>query len=206
MRVIISVDATPFFRASATRADVWVDCWGDVSPISVLCYIYLATLALFFYHTPHWCVMFAGDPKTWMSWFILDGIDKANALTGIDRAGSLNDQIIHLQDNVSQVWLAKKCPSCRYNNVLPAYTVPSPQGPVRLQCHLTGILASYHHKCNLNQPLNTIHDAEAWEWFKRHDGHAFPSGTSLLAMWRQPVQDDAEPGHQRCPSIWGVSS
>jgi hypothetical protein len=52
--------------------------------------------------------MFAGDPKTWMSWFILDGIDKANALTGIDRAGSLNDQIIHLQDNVTQVSLAKK--------------------------------------------------------------------------------------------------
>lgn len=28
IQVIISVDATPFFKASATRGDVWVDCWG----------------------------------------------------------------------------------------------------------------------------------------------------------------------------------
>lgn len=32
IQVIISVDATPFFKASATRGDVWVDCWGGNSP------------------------------------------------------------------------------------------------------------------------------------------------------------------------------
>ncbi len=42
-----------------------------------------------------------------MSWFIFDGVDIFSALTSIDRAGSLNNQIVHLQDNVNQAYLFK---------------------------------------------------------------------------------------------------
>lgn len=103
MRVIVSVDATPFFRASATRADVWVDCWGSLALMLVL------TSCNFFYpqqifHCIQWHAPSAGDPATWATWFIMDGSDTTSALKGVDRAGLLNDQVAHLQDHVANAY------------------------------------------------------------------------------------------------------
>lgn len=75
IRVLVCVDATPFFKASATRADVFVDVWGDISVV--------------------------GQQDRWSTWFAVDGGDDAKCVRAIDRVAKLNNQVIDLEDNVT---------------------------------------------------------------------------------------------------------
>ena len=74
MWVIISTDATRFFRTSATRADVFVDCWGDLTLVS--------------------------QPSRWATWFVMDGSDDTMAMAAFASQALLNDQIATVQQDL----------------------------------------------------------------------------------------------------------
>jgi hypothetical protein len=71
MCVLISADATQLWQAAATWGDVWVDTHGS------------------------WAA--AGLPGKWSSWWVLDGLDNAEALRLLDRQAGLNAQVQEVQ-------------------------------------------------------------------------------------------------------------
>ena len=65
------MDATPFWKASATRGDVYIDLADST-------------------HS-------AGRPSLWSTWFTFDGSDDANPLRLADKLGQLDAQVVELQ-------------------------------------------------------------------------------------------------------------
>ena len=74
--IVICVDATPFWKASATRGDVYID----------LAY---STHSL-------------GRPSLWSTWLTFDGSDDADPLRLADKLGQLDAQVVELQPD----WIA----------------------------------------------------------------------------------------------------
>ena len=66
-RIVICVDATPFWKASATRGDVYIDLADST-------------------HS-------AGRPNLWSTWFTFDGPDDADPLRQADKLGQLDAQV-----------------------------------------------------------------------------------------------------------------
>lgn len=69
--VILCADATPLWRSSATRCDVFVDVWGGVE--------------------------YAGEFGRWATWWVLDGADDAPLLRKLQDVANLNGQVDDLQ-------------------------------------------------------------------------------------------------------------
>ena len=65
--VVISVDATSLWKASSTRADVWVNVWGGAK--------------------------YASKVKLWASWFCMDGGDEQAFLRSLDISANLNQEV-----------------------------------------------------------------------------------------------------------------
>ena len=72
--VLVCMDATPLWRAAATRCDVFVGVWPG-GPAS------------------------AGNPDNWVPWWVMDGSDDRGRLCAMDAEAGLNAQIEHLQSN-----------------------------------------------------------------------------------------------------------
>lgn len=72
IRVIISVDSTPIWHASATRGDIYVDCSGDLVKV--------------------------GQGRRWATWFAMDGGDDCAPLRALDREGQLSRQVQEVQN------------------------------------------------------------------------------------------------------------
>ena len=70
-RIVICVDATPFWKASATRGDVCINLADSTRS--------------------------AGRPSLWSTWFTLDGSDDADPLRLADKLGQLDAQVGELQ-------------------------------------------------------------------------------------------------------------
>lgn len=73
IKVLLCPDATPLWRSSATRCDVYTDCWVG-GPEA------------------------AGKAANWGSWWVMDGGDDVQWLRGIDEAGDLNGEIVDLEN------------------------------------------------------------------------------------------------------------
>ena len=72
--VLVCADATPLWRAAATRYDVFVGVWpGGLAS--------------------------AGNVDNWVTWWVMDGSDDRGRLCAIDAEAGLNAQIEHLQSN-----------------------------------------------------------------------------------------------------------
>ena len=69
--VILCVDATPLWRASATWCDVYVDIWGGPEA--------------------------AGDMGRWATWWALDGSDDAHLLRTLRNGARLREQVDEVQ-------------------------------------------------------------------------------------------------------------
>ena len=72
--VLVCADATPLWRAAATRCDVFVGVWRG-GPAS------------------------AGNPDNWVTWWVMDGSHGRGRLCAMDAEAGLNAQIEHLQSN-----------------------------------------------------------------------------------------------------------
>ena len=72
--VLVWADATPLWRAAATRCDVFVGVWS-------------AGLAS------------AENPHNWVTWWVMDGSDDRGRLCAMDAEARLNAQIEHLQSS-----------------------------------------------------------------------------------------------------------
>jgi hypothetical protein len=80
VRVIISPDATPIWRTSVTRCDVFVDVWASGADA-------------------------AAKPSNWNTWFLFDGADDAVCLETFADITRLNAQVRELQD-ASKHWVS----------------------------------------------------------------------------------------------------
>jgi hypothetical protein len=67
--IVVCPDGTPFWRASATRCDVYVDIWDRNT------------------YAP------AGLPRRWSVWWIMDGDDDTEGILEVDRRLDLNGQV-----------------------------------------------------------------------------------------------------------------
>ena len=72
--VVISVHATSLWKASSTRADVWVNVWGGAK--------------------------YASKVKLWASWFCMDGGDEQAFLTSLDIWANLNQEVRDMEEDV----------------------------------------------------------------------------------------------------------
>ena len=72
-RIVICVDATPFWKASATRGVVYFDLADSTRS--------------------------AGKPSFWSTWFTFDGSDDADPLRLADKLGQLDTKVGELQRN-----------------------------------------------------------------------------------------------------------
>ena len=72
--VLVCADATPLWRAAATRCDVFVGVWPGGA-------------------------MSAGNPDNWLTWWVMDGSDDCGRLCALDAEAGLNAQIENLQSN-----------------------------------------------------------------------------------------------------------
>ena len=72
--IVISVDATSLWKASSTRADVWVNVWGGVK--------------------------YASKVKLWASWFCMDGRDEQAFLRSLDISANLNQEVRDVEEDV----------------------------------------------------------------------------------------------------------
>ena len=72
--VVISVDATSLWKASSTRADVWVNVWGGAK--------------------------YASKVKLWASWFCMDGGDEQAFLRSLDISANLNQEVRDVEEDV----------------------------------------------------------------------------------------------------------
>ena len=70
-RIVICVDATAFWKASATRGDVYINLADSTRS--------------------------AGRPSFWCKWFTFDGSDDADPLRLADKLGQLDAQLVELQ-------------------------------------------------------------------------------------------------------------
>ena len=73
--VVISVDATSLWKASSTRADVWVNVGGGGAK-------------------------YASKAKLWASWFCMDGRDERNFLRSLDISANLNQEVRDVEEDV----------------------------------------------------------------------------------------------------------
>ena len=73
--VVISVDATSLWKASSTRADVWVNVWGGGAK-------------------------YASKVKLWASWFCMDGGDEQAFLRSLDISANLNQEVRDVEEDV----------------------------------------------------------------------------------------------------------
>ena len=71
--VVISVDATSLWKASSTRADVWVNVWGGAK--------------------------YASKVKLWASWFCMDGGDEQAFLRSLDISANLNQEVREVEED-----------------------------------------------------------------------------------------------------------
>ena len=76
-RIVICVDTTPFWKASATRGDVYIDLADSTRG--------------------------AGRPSLWSTWFTFDGSDDADPLCLADKFGQLVAQVGELHRNGIEV-------------------------------------------------------------------------------------------------------
>ena len=74
--VVISVDATSLWKASSTRADVWVTVWGGGGAKD------------------------ASKVKLWASWFCMDGGDEQAFLRSLDISANLNQEVSDVEEDV----------------------------------------------------------------------------------------------------------
>ena len=72
--VVISVDATSLWKASSTRADVWVNVWG-------------------------W-PKYAPKVKLWASWFCKDGGDEQAFFRSLDVSANLNQEVQDVEEDI----------------------------------------------------------------------------------------------------------
>ena len=72
--VVIAVDATSLWKASSTRADVWVNVWGGAK--------------------------YASKVKLWASWFCMDGGDEQAFLRSLDISANLNQEVRDVEEDV----------------------------------------------------------------------------------------------------------
>ena len=72
--IVISVDATSLWKASSTRADVWVNVWGGAK--------------------------YASKVKLWASWFCMDGGDEQAFLRSLDISANLNQEVRDVEEDV----------------------------------------------------------------------------------------------------------
>ena len=72
--MLVCADATPLWRAAATRCDVFVGVWPG-GPAS------------------------AGNQGNWVTWWVMDGSDDCGRLCAMDAEAGLNAQIEHLQSS-----------------------------------------------------------------------------------------------------------
>ena len=72
IRVVVVPDATPLWKTSVSKADVFVHVWGEG-------------------------VKAAGHIARWAMWWCMDGPDDAGCLLAIDDIGKLNEQVVALQ-------------------------------------------------------------------------------------------------------------
>ena len=73
--VVISSDATSLWKASSTRADVWVNVWGGGAK-------------------------YASKVKLWASWFCMDGGDEQAFLRSLDISANLNQEVRDVEEDV----------------------------------------------------------------------------------------------------------
>ena len=73
--VVLSVDATSLWKASSTRADVWVNVWGGGAK-------------------------YALKVKLWASWFCMDGGDEQAFLRSPDISANLNQEVRDVEEDV----------------------------------------------------------------------------------------------------------
>ena len=76
--VVISVDATSLWKASKTRADVWVNIWGGGGGGA----------------------KYASKVKLWASWFCMDGGDEQASLRSLDISANLNQEVRDVEEDV----------------------------------------------------------------------------------------------------------
>ena len=79
--VVLSADATPLWKASATRCDMSVHCWQQPSE--------------------------AGAPNLWRIWWAMWGGDDTHFMLSMDKAHDLNGQVRDLCHNYDIVWEGK---------------------------------------------------------------------------------------------------
>ena len=73
IKVIVAPDATPLWRTSATRCDVYVHVWGTPSR--------------------------ASDVRRWATWWALDGPDDGRCLRAVDRLAGLDRDVEDLEQD-----------------------------------------------------------------------------------------------------------
>ena len=73
--VVISVDATSLWKASSTRADVWLNVWGGGAK-------------------------YASKVKLWASWFCMHGGDEQAFLRSLDISVKLNQEVRDMEEDV----------------------------------------------------------------------------------------------------------
>ena len=79
--VVLSADASPLWKASATRCDICVHCWQQPSD--------------------------AGAPNLWPIWWAMWGGDDTQFMLAMDKAHDLNGQVQDLCHNCDIVWEGK---------------------------------------------------------------------------------------------------
>ena len=72
--VVIAVDVTSLWKASSTRADVWVNVWEGAK--------------------------YASKGKLWASWFCMDGGDEQAFLRSLDISANLNQEVRDVEEDV----------------------------------------------------------------------------------------------------------
>ena len=189
--VIVCPDATPLRRTSATRYDVFVDCWGDIDA--------------------------ASDPRRWVTWWALDGPEDAGCLRGMDRCGGFNNEVKVLQEecdvlvngvthrfHVSLTGDGKlmevsnkdvggsKCWSCDKDDC----PIPRPMidGTIRWGAFLRGILCRcgigdyVHGCCRVANAFVKRLGATCLDWIQ-NDGDDKRGLEELRALWHEFVLD-----------------
>ena len=90
IRVLLSIDSTPICRASATRADVFVDVFGSDA---------------------------ASTGSNWASWWAMDGGDDQLPLQSLDRVAHLTEQVDAAQQNMYHVHKCLRRPNLPTQNL-----------------------------------------------------------------------------------------
>ena len=88
IRVLLSIDSTPIWRASATRADIFVDCFGSNGE-------YQRSLE---YVSKDSAIV--GKGTNWATWWAMDGGDDRLPLHTLDRLAQLSAQVDVVQRNM----------------------------------------------------------------------------------------------------------